>query len=100
MHIVMVSDMETQGGAAIAAGRLGDSLCQSGHRVTRLVGTPDGQKHSWRTRQLALSFPLPPPQRLVWHALTDAGRERFGNRLVRKRLDHLLTELRPDVINI
>lgn len=100
MHIVMVSDMVTQGGAAIAASRLAEALCQSGHRVTRLVAMADGQQHDWGTRELALSFPLPLHQRLVWHALMPAGRESFGNRLVRKRLDYLLTELRPDVINV
>jgi glycosyltransferase involved in cell wall biosynthesis len=100
MHIVMVSDTETQGGAAIAASRLAEALCQSGHQLTRLVAVPDGKSHLWATRQLAVSYPLPLSQRLIWHTLTVANRERFGNLLVRKRLDQLLTELHPDVINL
>ena len=48
MHIVMLSDYETQGGAAIAASRLAQSLCAAGQRVTRCVLYPDGKVHTWR----------------------------------------------------
>ncbi len=100
MRVVMVSDVETQGGAAIAASRLAKALCQLGHQVTRLAAAPDGARHEWATRELALSYPLPPFHRLLWRALTVEGRERLGNRLARRRLDGLLAELRPDVINV
>lgn len=96
----MVSDAETQGGAAIAASRLAAAMTQSGHRISRLVATPDEQTHSWQTYSLALSFPLPPIQRLTWHALRPDGRERFGNRLLTKQLDRWLAQLRPDAINL
>ncbi|HMV48443.1 MAG TPA: glycosyltransferase, partial [Blastocatellia bacterium] len=100
MHIVLVSDAETQGGAGIAASRLADSLWQAGHRVTRLVAATDEKHHIWQTQTLALSYPLPLLQRLAWHVLPPGEREAFGNRLLRGRLNELLAELRPDVINL
>jgi glycosyltransferase involved in cell wall biosynthesis len=100
MRIVMLSDNETQGGAAIAASRLAKALIQSGHQVTRIVATPDRRNHSWLTYELAVTYPLPFRQRLIWHTRTVAEREKFGNRLVRKRLDSMLAEMHPDVINV
>ncbi len=76
MHVVMLSDAETSGGAAIAASRLAEALIWTGVRVTRIVGYPDRQGHPWATR--ALKIPL----------------------LVRQRLQHLLMKLHPDIINV
>jgi len=54
MHVVILSDLETQGGAAIAASRLTEALIEQGVRVTRIVGIPDGERHPWDTLVLRL----------------------------------------------
>lgn len=100
MHVVMLSDVETQGGAAIAASRLAQALTESGHRVTRLVAAPDEEAHEWATYDLSVKYPLPWFSRLRWHLHRAEGRERFGNQLVQRQLQRLLAELRPDVINV
>ncbi len=95
MHIVMLSDYETLGGAAVAASRLAEGLC-AGHRVTRCVLFPDGQLHPWRTWPLS-SQPV------------HSGWGRFAARLGLARpltpepavqLRYALKKLRPDVINV
>jgi len=43
MRIVMLSDLESSGGAAIAAGRLAEALVVLGTEVIRVVGQPDGR---------------------------------------------------------
>lgn len=100
MHIVMISDAETQGGAAIAASRLAESLRQAGHRITRLVSAVEQGEYARQTRRLGLSYPLPPLKRLAWHVVPSGKREAFGNYLLRGRLDALLAELQPDVVNL
>lgn len=97
MHIVMVSDHETHGGAAIAASRLALGLLKSGHRVTRLVGHRDADPHPWTT------VPIHPRHRYV--ALTRAlPGEEFGDRALRRLLNRdlarSLDELEPDVLNL
>jgi len=46
----MISDLETQGGAAIAASRLAEGISSEGVRVTRLVSCPSGNlPKKWET---------------------------------------------------
>ncbi|HVG19126.1 MAG TPA: glycosyl transferase, partial [Blastocatellia bacterium] len=71
MHIVMLSDAETEGGAAIAASRLAQALLEAGQKVTRLVAFPDGKEHSWNTTSLTNSHPLPIGRRIVRRLLPE-----------------------------
>jgi|GEM_PF-3326804 hypothetical protein len=43
MKIVMLSDFEMRGGAAIAASRLATGLLRAGHQVTRIVKSDAGR---------------------------------------------------------
>ena len=52
MQVVMLSDSETQRGAAIAATWLAEGVVKAGVRVTRLVYYADEWRHSWLTRLL------------------------------------------------
>lgn len=97
MHVVMVSDNETRGGAGAAAGRLADGLAAAGVRVTRLVGRTDPGPHSWATVRLTSEQGL--PRRLLRKVLPAVGDWRDGRDALRE-LDTRLTELRPDVINL
>jgi glycosyltransferase involved in cell wall biosynthesis len=99
MHIVMLSDYETQGGAAVAASRLAEALCAAAQRVTRCVLYSDGKIHPWRTWPMKRE-----PVTRLWR--------RFASRLVPGvsraaplpdpvvQLRGALRELRPDVINV
>lgn len=100
MRVVMLSDFESRGGAAIAASRLAEGLCAAGHQVTRLVNRPDGQEHSWATRSLAPSsyrqfIALSVVQGIIGARLYD----RLAVLITSHRLERALAELRPDVIN-
>lgn len=96
MHIVMLSDTETQGGAAIAASRLAGAFVAAGHRVTRIVNAPDGGAHAWGTARLRPSLPA----RALRRVLPGGAWEWVRTNLAKRGLRRLLAELQPDVINV
>jgi glycosyltransferase involved in cell wall biosynthesis len=96
MHIVMLSDHETRGGAAIAASRLAGALKFAGQQVTRIVFTADQKTHIWQTQALSPSR----VDRLVERFLPDGLGQYWLEINAQGRLDHLLKNLRPDVINV
>lgn len=49
MHIVIISDLETHGGAAEGTSCLASEFINLGHKVTRIVAFPDGINHDWKT---------------------------------------------------
>ncbi|MEI6779001.1 MAG: glycosyltransferase, partial [Chloroflexales bacterium] len=101
MHVVIISDHESRGGAAIAAGRLATGLIAANHRVTRLCAYPDGQPHPWASQTLvAPHFPL---RRVIRRGLPLSARTILddlavapANDALRRALDHL----RPDVVHL
>jgi glycosyltransferase involved in cell wall biosynthesis len=101
MHVVMLSDWETRGGAAIAASRLAAGLAARGARVTRLVVFPDGQPHPWRTERLAA--PLFPLRRAARRAAPLGARvalDRMAAPAAEAALGRALARLRPDVVHL
>lgn len=96
MHLVMVSDFETSGGAATSASRLAQGLHEAGHKVTRIVSRPDQQPHPWTTvtsplflmGRAALRMHL----RNVWGPVS--------RRLSIGVIHRLLSDLTPDVVNV
>lgn len=104
MNWAMLSDLESEGGAAIAASRLADALIAAGHRVTRIVNTPDGRQHGWTTIQLPFAayaravrgFVLPRA------GITMSGRlwQRVAGAIFCRNLQQVLSQLRPDIVNI
>jgi glycosyltransferase involved in cell wall biosynthesis len=100
MRIVMLSDLETQGGAAIAASGLAEAMCRAGHRVTRIVHAADRKEHSWSTIQLTPATSPFLPYRAAMRLLPGRYREVLSDRAVQRALSDLLTDLRPDVINV
>jgi glycosyltransferase involved in cell wall biosynthesis len=97
----MVSDFETEGGAAVSASRLAAVLARRGHTVSRAVAYADGHAHRWSTVTIDSAFRPA--------ALT----RRVGARLLRKRAlpkppstrdlvrraREILDAARPDVVN-
>lgn len=100
MHVVMLSDLESIGGAAIAASRLAGGLCTLGHKVTRLVHTPDVQEDPWTTKSLAPSYRQFTALTVVQGVMGMRLYERVASLRTRLRLERALGELRPDVINV
>lgn len=97
MKIILLSDAETQGGAAIAASRLAVSLHESGHQVIRLVHQPDKENHYWETIQLdkkVFFF-----WRKIMRRLSNSIGTKNDKIIVAKDLSIILGHLQPDVIN-
>jgi glycosyltransferase involved in cell wall biosynthesis len=101
MHVVMISDWETRGGAAIAASRLATGLIAAGVPVTRLVAYPDGTRHPWATEQLrAPAFPL---RRVVRRGVPLAAQvllDRMAHASLAPILRASLARLRPNVVHL
>jgi glycosyltransferase involved in cell wall biosynthesis len=107
MHILMLSDFETQGGAAIAASRLAEALCQAGHRITRVLNMRDGEEHLWMTRPLAsMIAPAAPSlmERVGWRLMPfktqHAWEKHETKRQIALALEKTIAMLNPDCINI
>lgn len=100
MKVVLISDHETIGGAAVAASRLATALAAD-HDVTRLVLFPDGQPHPWRTIRLGHETAL---QRQLLRLPRRFLPRRFPRpatfNAVAKELRAVLRRLRPDVVNL
>jgi glycosyltransferase involved in cell wall biosynthesis len=96
MHIVLLSDHETRGGAAIAACRLAAALAAAGHRVTRLAAAVDPGPHPWETIALTPSR----LERLSTRVVPDAIRHLWLARGAGRQLRRALERLRPDLINV
>jgi len=101
MHIVMLSDWETRGGAAVAASRLAAGLVAAGAQVTRLVAFPDGQPHPWQTEYLgAGGFLLRRTARRVAPLEARAILDRLARPAAETALRRALLRLRPDVVHL
>jgi len=104
MHIVMLSDIETLGGAAVAASRLATGLCQAGHRVTRVVWREDAETHPWETYVLKNWRKSNPAKRIIRKMVPSRLQNRWNKqdsiRTLQKALSRILLRLSPDVINL
>lgn len=96
MHVAMLSDFELVGGAAIAASRLAEGLCENGHKVTRIVRVSNCQNQLWERRVLSIPFIRPSLRKvfpdLFWKLVIERTYKSF--------LKKTLKLLNPDVINI
>ena len=102
MHIVMLSDNETQGGAAVAASRLAEGLCRAGHRVTRLVNVANEHEHDWVTQPLNCANINSPSLgfRIARRLLRSRVQTQWDRHTAQERLKQALIALCPDVINV
>lgn len=99
MHVVMISDAETSGGAAIAASRLAEALVQLGIRVTRIVNHTDGQEYPWTTQVLRVRLREEIALKVLKKFCIRLGMYTL-KWLISQRLHHFLMKLRPNVINV
>ena len=97
MHIVIISDFETAGGAGIATSRLAEALTQAQTRITRIVNYKSKKNHVWNSHELKISGEK------IFKIKTFSNIEytnKIREYLIHKKLNHLLEILRPDIINI
>ena len=93
----MLSDIEINGGAAVAASGLADALCHEGNCVTRLVNVAGSErKFSWQMRQLSHSI----PHKAMRRVMPSPYKVRWERQAAENWLNENLTSLTPDVINI
>lgn len=98
MRVVMLSDNESTGGAAIAASRLAKALTGLGAEVIRIVGQTDWQDHPWTTEIL-----MTHREYLLMKAIgvvSTSLKMRTIRLVTSRRLAALLTRVQPDVINV
>lgn len=100
MRVVLVSDLETRGGAAAAASRLAEGLHRESVEVIRLVAEADGQAHPCRTVVEPGRFRRTLPCRLANRMLPDAWVRVLMGGGTRRRLRDTLRALKPDVIHL
>ncbi len=102
MHVVIISDYETAGGAAVAASRLALGLCQIGERVTRIVMFEDGRMHPWVTISLRHSLPAKVIRRIrmVTEQRCPINLDFLDRFVLNAYLRKIFSQLEPDVINV
>ena len=99
MRVIILSDTETAGGAAIATSRLASALTMENVEVIRIVGSADGNEHPWTTipiqmllhEQMALAVTAKISQQVAASLKTL---------ILSRRLNTLLRNIRPDIINV
>ena len=96
MRIAMISDLETSGGAAIAASRLAARLAEAGAEIVRCVRFADGRSHRWRTMVVA---PPRRPRGLYGKILRSFDTWREGGHTA-PGLRAILRDAAADVINV
>ena len=99
MRILMLSDLESRGGAARCAVRLAQGLRQAGHEVMRVVGAADDELA--RTNLQVLRLPWI-ERKLAGAAgrLSQAARQSTYRSRLPRALARSIEALRPDVINV
>jgi glycosyltransferase involved in cell wall biosynthesis len=105
-RVVMLSDAETFGGAAISASRLAGGFACAGLDVVRIVGNPDHRKHPWTTEILD-GAPIRRRHRLLIRTIgclstqmRDELQANLEGKLRREKLVRLLGTFKPDFINV
>jgi len=102
MNILVVSDFETKGGAAIATRRISDAIVKLGHSVHYAVCRTDADCEKstplqtdvlhWRSESSIL-------RGLTRKFLPPQGRKASDERVVERSFTRLLERVRPDVVN-
>jgi len=103
MRIAMISDLETSGGAAVAATRLAIGLIGAGADVTRIVGMPDDAAvpaGAWKREIIEAGGDTGKMGRAARRMLPESMRVQLNTHTATSRLMEALEKARPDVINL
>jgi glycosyltransferase involved in cell wall biosynthesis len=97
MKVLMISDLETAGGAAVAATRLAEALLKQDNEVIRIVSKQDLKFPPWQRIVPPRPRPLSARLRVEARLLDWPG---FYRKQQHDWLRHTISKLRPDVINL
>jgi len=103
MRVAVLSDFETQGGAAVATSRALAALAARGHEIHRIVCRPlpaATTPHPWHTHPLHWRTCRSTSSRVLRKLLPAAARQRSDQIVVERALESLLAKIKPDVIDI
>jgi len=95
----MLSDLETGGGAAIAASRLASSLVDAGCEVLRVVRHTQGRGHAWKTKKLRSWWFRLLPRRIL-HRRLPGNWQPIARSMTGGMLESVIRDFQPDVISI
>jgi glycosyltransferase involved in cell wall biosynthesis len=95
----MRSELETRGGAAVAASRLAGGLCHARHEVLRVVCGADGGAHPWATHRLAEGSGGPLPLRIARY-VAPAVAAAASQRRIEVGIRQVIERWQPDVVNV
>ena len=99
MRVVLLSDHETAGGAAVAASRLAQALVRTGIEIIRVVRRSDHKEFPWVIQALRQSW----QEQGTLKALGKASKRLsmfVAGQITARKLGRLFKTLQPDVINI
>jgi glycosyltransferase involved in cell wall biosynthesis len=101
MHVVMLSDLETTGGAAIAANRLAEGLTIKGITISRITGISDATvtPPSWEWHLVFPNLSGGYIPKIIERA-SIPSLTRIYTAISARRIDSLLRRLKPDIINV
>lgn len=96
----MLSDVESAAGASIAAGRLASSLIDSGAKITQVVGRKGKGAYPWETKTLTAKDYEGKLARFIKGRYSRVLARQIVVGALNIRLNRMLCELHPDIINI
>jgi len=101
MHVVMLSDMETTGGAAIAASRLATALADKDINISRITGIADSSfpTDAWNSYTVFPNISGGYIPKLI-EKCAIGSLTRIYTKISEKRIAALLKILKPDIINV
>jgi glycosyltransferase involved in cell wall biosynthesis len=101
MHVVMLSDLEVTGGAAIAASRLAEGLTTKDVKVSRIIGIGDATSASeaWDRYHVFPNLTGGYLPKIIGKA-SIYHLSRIYTKISARRIEALLRKLRPDIINV
>lgn len=101
MHVVMLSDMETTGGAAIAASRLAKALADKGMKISRIMGIGESSfpTNAWDSYTVFPNISGGYIPKLI-EKCAIGSITRIYSKISERRIGALLNALKPDIINV
>lgn len=99
MKVLVVSDFQTHGGAAMAATRVCVALAERGHEVVRLVCRPDDGGEGGRVMTLHWRSQTGALGRLRRRLTPRAARGEVDRRVVERAFASVAASVRPDVVH-
>jgi glycosyltransferase involved in cell wall biosynthesis len=100
MRVLILSDHEFAGGAAMMGTRLSEALAERGHDVHRVVCKPGSGPRSWRVYNIHRRNVCGLPYKLLRPLLPEPQAEPYERRCVEQAFARIIDRVAPDVIDV